>query len=88
VGLGILSFDDHEMAHVAQMRPDLVDERLEIAMVAEHGGSAMVEDIGDLLGGQTDVDRREHTAGLQDPVIPFQQMVRVIADECDPLPGR
>jgi len=43
----------------------------------------MLDDVGDLLGGQTDVDRDEHGAGRRDAVVRFEQLGRVGREECN-----
>ena len=49
--------------------------------------AGVVEDVGDLVRRQPDVDRVQHRPGFEDAVVRLQEVVRVVRDERDAIPG-
>ena len=80
-----LPFDDHEARPAAELRCDLLEERGEVALEEDDLRAGVVEDVGDLVGCQADVDRVEHGARLDDAVVRLQQLVGVVGQERHPL---
>ncbi len=47
----------------------------------------MVEDVGDLVGREPDVDRVEDRTGLEHAVVGLEEVMGVVGDERDPVAG-
>jgi hypothetical protein len=82
-----LAFQDHEARSRRELRDDRLHERQEVAVECHQLGTGVVEDVGDLVRGEPDVDRVQHRSGLQDAVVGLQEVVRVVGDERHSIAG-
>ena len=80
-----LAVEDDEGRPGSQARSDLLYERQEVAMEGDHLRAGVIEDPGDLVRRETNVDRVEDGAGLEHAVVGLEQVMGVIGDERDPF---
>src|SRR5206468_5435443 len=83
--LGASTLERDEVPDARQLRADAING-LEIILVrADDARAAMVDDVGEIVGRQAEVDRHEHGPDLRNRVERLQLRVRVGRDVDDPV---
>ena len=61
---------------------------VELGVDEQDSGPAVLDDVGDLLGDEPEIDRNENPAGARDPEQRRDQARRVVTDDRHPFAGR
>jgi len=75
----------HSVDDEAPLAGDGLQGVVELRVDEQHAGAGVLDDVGDLLGDQPEVDGHEHPAGPADAEEAGEQPGRVVADDRHPL---
>ena len=82
-----IAFKRDEVLHIGRLVADALDGLKVIGMRANDLRAAVAEDVGEVIGGEAEIDRHGHRADLRHGVVAFEMCVCVRRDECHAIAG-